>query len=155
MTVVLPEPRIGSMPHRSVHRPWRRSSNASSASASSFPAATSASISRSQVAASKSANHVRNASSSSGDRFVIASSIALTVLTILAYALARGSTIHLLLLPPPVSWLTHHVAETPYWNKIGAERLFMSKKEWIATELDRIPDHILDEVLDFVRFLCN
>ena len=31
----------------------------------------------------------------------------------------------------------------------------MSKKEWIATELDRIPDHILDEVLDFVRFLCN
>jgi hypothetical protein len=29
----------------------------------------------------------------------------------------------------------------------------MSKKELIATELDRIPEEMLDEVLDFVRFL--
>ncbi len=29
----------------------------------------------------------------------------------------------------------------------------MSKKEQITTELDRIPDDMLDEVLDFVRFL--
>lgn len=29
----------------------------------------------------------------------------------------------------------------------------MGKKELIATELDRIPEEMLDEVLDFVRFL--
>jgi hypothetical protein len=29
----------------------------------------------------------------------------------------------------------------------------LSKKEIIATELDRIPEEMLDEVLDFVRFL--
>jgi hypothetical protein len=29
----------------------------------------------------------------------------------------------------------------------------MSKKELIATELDRIPEEMLDEVLDFVRYL--
>ena len=29
----------------------------------------------------------------------------------------------------------------------------MSKKELIATELDKIPEEMLDEVLDFVRLL--
>jgi hypothetical protein len=29
----------------------------------------------------------------------------------------------------------------------------MSKKELVASELDRIPDSMLDEVLDFVRYL--
>ncbi len=81
LPITSPKPRIGLAPHRSVQRPARRSSRASSASASRRPVATSSSIWRSQDAASNSSNHVLNASSSAGVSRRTASSMSLTLLT--------------------------------------------------------------------------
>ena len=81
LPITCPKLRIGLVPHRSVQRPARRSSIASSASVSRRPAATSSSIWRSQAAASNSANHALNASSSAGVSRRTASSISFTLLT--------------------------------------------------------------------------
>jgi len=80
LPITNPKPRIGPVPHRSVQRPARRSSTASSPSASSRPAATSSSIWRSQAGAPNSANHVLNASSSAGVSRRTAASISFTPL---------------------------------------------------------------------------
>jgi hypothetical protein len=74
-TIMLPEPRVGMVPHRSVQRPARKSSSASSASASRRPLTISNSMRRSHASASNSANHARNAASSAAERPCTASSI--------------------------------------------------------------------------------
>jgi len=80
LPVAHPKSRVSLMLHRSVQRPDRKSSRASSANASRRPAATSSSIWRSQAAASNSANHALNASSSAGVSRRTASSISLRLL---------------------------------------------------------------------------
>ncbi len=82
----LTKPWGGPMPHRSTHRPWRRSPRASSAKPSSRPAATSPSNWRSQACASNSENQARKASNSDGSRLRIASSISCTVPIITLYS---------------------------------------------------------------------
>ena len=79
LAVAVPEPPIGAVPHRSVQRPARRSSSASSARASRRPAATSSSIRRSHASASCSANHARNAANSDAESRRTASSISFTL----------------------------------------------------------------------------
>jgi hypothetical protein len=80
-TITLPEPRVGTVPHRSVQHPSRKSSSASSASASRRPLTISASMRRSHASASNSANHARNAASSAAGSPCTASSISFTPLT--------------------------------------------------------------------------
>jgi hypothetical protein len=82
---MLPEAGSGSVSHRSVQRPSRKSRRASSARWSSRPAATSSSNSRSHTSASNSANQARNAAKSAGRSLRIASSISRTVLMPLLY----------------------------------------------------------------------
>jgi hypothetical protein len=79
LAIAVPESLIGVVPHRSVQRPARRSSRASSARASRRPAAASSSIRRSHTSASNSANHVRNTASSAAESPRTASSISLTL----------------------------------------------------------------------------
>jgi hypothetical protein len=79
LAIAVPKPLIGAVPHRSVQRPARRSSSASSARASRRPAATSSSIRRSHASASSSANHTRNAASSAAESLRAASSISFTL----------------------------------------------------------------------------
>ena len=103
LPITRPKPRIGAVPHRSVQRPARRSSRASAASASRCPAATSSSIWRSQAAASNSANHALNASSSVGVSRRTASSISFTLLMALSLLYTAGSR---QLARPPATPLT-------------------------------------------------
>src|ERR1039457_6082686 len=79
LAVAVPESPIGAVPHRSVQRPARRSSSASSPRASRRPAATSSSIRRSHASASCSANHARNAANSDAESRRTASSISFTL----------------------------------------------------------------------------
>ena len=80
--IARPELRCRVVPHNSVHRPPRRSANASAASASNRPASASASISLSQVSESKRVNQARNTASSSGGSFSTARSISRIVLMV-------------------------------------------------------------------------
>ena len=81
-SIAIPEMRRCTMLHRSVQRPACRSANASAASQSNFPAATSASSCRSHSSASNSTNHARKAARSSGDIRRRAASTSSTVLMI-------------------------------------------------------------------------
>ena len=70
LAIAMPESRIRAVPHRSVQRPARRSSRASSASASRRPEVASPSIRRSHASASNSVNHARSTASSISDGFL-------------------------------------------------------------------------------------
>ncbi len=87
LPITAPKSWASPMRQRSVQRPARRSSSASSASASKRPAATSSSIWRSHATASNSANQALNASSSAGVRRRTASSISWTLLTVSLYCM--------------------------------------------------------------------
>src|SRR5712692_1804045 len=102
LVIAAPEPWVGTVFHRSVQRPSRKSLRASSASASRRPTATSSSIWRSHRAPSNSANHFRNSASSSEESRRIASSISPIVLMLPSLlALTNGAQ------PAPNGW-GHH-----------------------------------------------
>src|SRR5450759_1960874 len=88
-TIAAPEPAAHTMDHRFVLRPALYSRSASLASASSFPAAASASSCLSHVAASYSTNHFLNRARSFLGRRFTAPVISVTVLITEEYLLRR------------------------------------------------------------------